>query len=288
MLLSKKYSFLYFTLTFFVLVISNGSAGTVILLNGTSSAGKSSIAQELKKALLPNNVEILSIDIVFYEVAREIIKERGYAVDPNKSWTELCESLPEELVLSEKEIIPRAEKKLYEKIKHHAASDKYVILDAVICNTKHAEKWAVALDGLVVQKVLVYCTPTKLLEHVIQRNTDINEEEHRPLTQPFFQFFKMFTIQKSGTDQYIEEINPQALETLITKNFADPMPTMNEGDLKRAKKVIENYQPKFACKTGEQTIKIVPEPFVTYDIVVNAGTSSAKECAQQIIKKLND
>lgn len=234
----NKYSFLSLTFVLLGLIASNCFSGTVIMLNGTSSAGKSSIARDLQKALVPDKIEILSIDIIFYEVAREMIAELGHPVDPDQSWEELCASLPENLELSEKDMVPRAEKKLYEKVKKHTAEDTYVIIDAVMCKPQHAEVWAQKLQGLDVQNVLVYCTPSKLLEHVIQRNKGPQEEEHRPLTQPFFQFFSMFAIQKDELCTCIEEINVQELDALINENFVETMPTMDERDLKRVKKLL--------------------------------------------------
>lgn len=258
---------------------------TVIVLNGTSSAGKSSIAQALQKALYPEKIEVLSIDTVFYEIAREYIEEQGYEVDPNKNFTELCASLPETFEIDGDNLLPRAETELFERIKKYAQTDKYVIVDAVINNSKEAEKWAQVLEKLSVYNILVYCSPNKLLERVMQRNQSNIIEEHRGIAQPFEQFFAMYCVQKTETFS-IDEINALELDDLIQKNIVEKKHTMEQDEQTEAKRALKVYKKKF-LNTEAKTIKIVPEDFIVFDLVVNSSILSSQECAQQIIEKLN-
>lgn len=258
---------------------------TVIVLNGTSSAGKSSIAHALQNAFYPEKIEVLSIDTVFYEVARKYIEEQGYDVDPNKNFTELCASLPETFEIDGDRLLPRAETELFERVKKYAQTDNYVIVDAVINNAKEAEKWTQVLETLSVYHILVYCAPNKLLERLMQRNHSNIVEEHRGLAQPFEQFFDMYRVQKQEALP-IDEINVLELDDLIQNNIVKKEPMMQAEDQTEAQRALEVYKKKF-LNTDAETIKIVPEDFIVFDCVVNSSILSSQECAQQIIEKLN-
>lgn len=285
----KKYSFLGVVLAFFLSAMPPCLAGTVILLYGPSSTGKSSIAQSLQQTLSPEKVEVLSTDRMYRPVVCEMLRELGFPQDlcfgsidlSTLGWFDLYEIVASKNPEMADGLGLRTQKKLYEKIRHYGAKDTYVILDEVICEAAQATAWEEALNGLEVKKVLVYCSPGRFVERLLQRNEHPERENHRFMSQPFYQFFNMF--KKRETGQGITETNAHILHDLVQTYFTGAMDSEHEQE--GANRVCELFKSKFAC--NEPMIEIAPEAFITYDIMIDSSDLSPEACAGRIIEYLN-
>jgi chloramphenicol 3-O-phosphotransferase len=282
MLSSKRYSSLYLTLVFCILVLSNCSAGTIILLNGTSSAGKSSIAQELTNMLTAHTVASISYDEVLGRVLRTMAKEKGYSCTENQSLNDLCKMLPDG-ALDRVEFGHRIDSMLHDEIRKLVEIHKFVIVDAA---TEDQEDYAIRMQqlaGLNVFHILVYCNPEKLMEHVSKRNLSDNKDEHRTIVNPFAQFYSIYKPAQSN-EHCIDTLDIKKTNALLGVVLEKAQPMLNDEEKAEATQLLlKNFVQKFKCDE-QATIKI--NPFFTYDLLVDTSTVSAEACAQQIVKKL--
>ena len=148
---------------------TNLAPGTIILLNGTSSAGKSTLIYELQKNY--PSFYIARIDD-FIKTPKGCNKKTRYH-------------------------------NFYTHIKKIALSGQSVLVDTVSYQLDY-EKYDAILKPCKVIKVLVYCPLDALIMHVQQRNKSGALGEKRNLNQAFWQYLTLYTMQHSSSDIVID------------------------------------------------------------------------------------
>ena len=279
MSLSTKYSFLSVVLAVFCLIPSHCSAGKVIFLNGTSSAGKSSIAQMLKQKLTTSKVTIVSYDNILFDTLKKVALEKKFDVGAIQGFKELQETLHENAINPE-ELAQRVDEALFELVKHRACYDDYVILDAVTEDENEFKVFKEKTSNFDLLHVLVYCGPKKLVEHVFQRNKSNNKDEHRSAVGCLVQFYSMYQ-PCSENELCIDTIQTKELRMLVNKELKTAQPPLEEEEIFKAEMDVVQ---KFKLDVQDT---VVIKPFFLYDAIVNTGISSSQACAQQIIEKLS-
>lgn len=157
--------------------------GTVLVLQGTTSAGKSSIRIALKNILKHENVAVVEIDTFLWQATIEEGKRLGFITDSM--------SLPEiqEIIMSTHKDAIFAEfikndwiepkKTMHRVIKELAQKHMLVIVDTVHANDADYKDFIEQVEGLSVVYVQIYCSPDILAEHLVSRNRLVGYAEKR-------------------------------------------------------------------------------------------------------------
>lgn len=242
--------------------------GTVVLLNGTSSAGKTSIVYELQKIYGDAySVAILDDFIRAYEAEHHETIDGSITNDAlNKHWDALFTIF-------------------YQHINSLLLLGKHVIVDTL----EYQDEFEINKKLLVaapIITILVYCPPHVIVEHVEKRNQSGNIQEQRFVGQAFRQFFEFYKVQESKEEVVIDRIS-----TILIKNALDI--AKNDIDLEAQgvprhialEKVVNNdqfylhFMQRFQLH-NEHEVALTPTH--SWDFIVNAGLDTPATMAQKI------
>ena len=200
-----------FKVFIFTIVLSPflNSQGTVILLNGTSSAGKSSIMKELPEILdgFWQPVEADAFAVIARKNFIDYLKEKFGVETTLEELNDTYIALNKEGRITEREVDAFFDKQdvlgqMFEKIRTDIQEEKNVIIDTVIGegiddedpdNADYAFKtYFDALHTFNVAFILVYCPFAALIERVEMRNQAGVYEERREFGVPLWMFGKTY------------------------------------------------------------------------------------------------
>lgn len=139
----------------------------------------------------------------------------------------------------------------------------------VIVDTHNAEFLIANSDNVHVVVALVYCSPTKLIEHVGKRNTQDNSRNHRALKLVFEEYVAKYkAVSKHQT--YIDVLHKDSLKQNcgIFTLFA-------------LKAIINKF---FTSK--DQLVAYIAPVLIKYDCLINTGKLSIAESAARIKQEL--
>lgn len=259
--------------------------GIVVLLNGTGSAGKSSIGRELARTL--DNAVFLSEELLVFNAYSHLLRQR-HMQPPHelKDIDDLMEyrrTLPaeQEAALrrdfrqSGDDLIRRDMRRL---IQLYGGEGKDIVIDNSMWTPEQLDEWREATQDYPTMNVVVYCSLNVLLEHIQKRNLSPLEYEHRDVAMPLEMFFSIYRpVEDHEIDQLERESVKQTLaRALAYKRERDPNWEKDDSEL------IQDYLQRLELDRNE-TVKIAP--FFDYDVVVNTGTQSPAECAA-VIKRM--
>lgn len=235
--------------------------GQIILLNGTSSAGKSSIAKELKNICGPS-LKIVSID----EYARDIF---GAKYD-KKMWEDF-----------------------YIHNKNLSKAGYTVVIDTLKFEDDY-EKYCSILSTNI-RKILIYCPLANIAEHIEQRNQSKNKRDHRSLIEAYYQFLNLYGPKKSNSDTFVDSTNNvqmyNTLQEIITNIEVkrNCMRTKSSStDLDLMQKFIEKFNlNENHTHTDNETDQLILTQEHSWDLVINTNDDSANTAAQKIIDFMN-
>lgn len=256
-------------------------AGTIFFLNGTSSAGKSSITRILP-ALLKEPTEIVDIDAVALELLQITLQNRNYKFNQSLDIFSLIESTPES-ILSKQDIInlyPTAQKKAYELVRKFFLEGKNVITETVVFGAYDTRQCMQALHDLPVMFIFVYCSPTILLKHILARNQSGDEAESRDILASFFMFLEVCKKHKEG-DYCIDSMNIIEINSLFDSihSSLDGSHT-NETISLQVNALRDNFLHIFELDKFDNAMVA---PMLQYDCVINTNLSTPKDCAAEIV-----
>ncbi len=176
--------------------------------------------------------------------------------------------------------------KLYQHAKKLTETHAYVILDTIFGTLKQRDfnYFCTETENIFVFSVLVHCSPLKIAQHVIQRNTTGNVSQNRDILSHVRYFYNIYK-PTSNTDAAIDTINSEEINQAFKIIQAYLLLTgMRKSKIK---KEIENLQNKFAEKFFIKNQKnVMFESIFPFDIMVNTGKNSSEECATLIYEKL--
>ncbi len=258
--------------------------GVTIVLNGTSSAGKSSIAAELQRSL-DGPAQILRIDDIIYEEMIKKAKQLGYikSTATHKASLEGIEKLPTD---QKKEIFvdktPDIWNKLYQQARDYSAANQHVIMDTILGKREEElNDFLKMMNNLEAMLVLVYAPLPVLQQRVSERNRTGGPGEQRSLFPTISQFHFLFRKPTSG------EV---PLEVITIEKMGEVFATAREEE--KDFQLFKNYseqdvaglQREFAKHFGSKNGVMSLVPILEYDLVINSATCSPSACAAQIIK----
>lgn len=234
--------------------------GSVVVLHGTSSAGKSSIALELQKTL-PGTWTIVSLDDFLGFVLLEKAKDCGL-IDEETSEQEcqqiIAGHIPELFARFDESVWDKIKVATYTFVKQQAYLGENVILDTVLGKNEfdNTSDFLTILKDASLFISLVYCSPFYLVEHTNARNFCSDLSQKRDLNR----VLQMFC------DIYAPALGSSGLrvDTLTDLDF------VNQQIAERFGNCLE--------------VAIIPA-YGTYDCIVDAGVMSSNACAFDICQK---
>ncbi len=287
----SKIALIIFSILGFILVkklLIPNKYGRIILLNGTSSAGKSAILEELNK--IDSSFYILKVDDWWPPVMKAKAKELGWdensQMDP---WMYLYHYMAKKtgiwyFATEMREILFRDSASFYQLACDVALRGQDVIIDTVLEYEREYKEFDTffANKDMVVKKILVYCPLDILLHRVEQRNASGNPEEQRTVFQSFEQFPAIFKVQEHADEQVVDTVQSSVIKQTLDEAIAQlkkhgiPDPSLPR---------LEEFREKFIArfKLDEQKeIKLVP--IHSYQLILNSRTETPAKMAQDIVR----
>jgi predicted AAA+ superfamily ATPase len=220
--------------------------GTIILLNGTSSAGKSTLIKALHE-LYPD-FQVASID--------EYTKTHQFNGFANLRYNSF-----------------------YTMIYNQATAGKNILVDTVLYHTRY-KKYDAMLQSPRVQliKILVYCPVDCLIAHVQQRNKSGNSMEHRTINQAFRAFLGLYTMQTKQHNLVIDTIHSDKMKAALQKSL-NVIANWSDKNKKRQRATNKKMVHQFNLDTPHQ---IFITPSHHWDLIVNTSLNSPEEIAHKI------
>ncbi len=234
--------------------------GHVIVLDGTSTAGKSSIIKYLLP-MLGNSYEKVAIDDFVTPVFLEQGKQQR----------------------SEKEFLQRIHEVsggMYNKIRKLISEGKNVLVDTVISGLegeKDREHFFEKLNGLKVFLVLVYCPLNVLAERINKRNEKALKENKPKDTRSrsvALVFDDMYKAQQSDNEVILGQLSRKDIELA----YSNPKNELGE-TAEAFKQIKQNLISHFKLE-NKKVVNITSQ--LVYDCVVDTSKNNPEECAQQI------
>ena len=246
---------------------------TVILyLNGTSSAGKSSIARSLSAL---TDMKILKLDDIFLGLLKKELKVTHYH-DQKINDQDLETFAKHIIVMLPTADIERLDKaatyKLYNKIRKYAIAGKSAIVDTVLKDA-YITYCMDMLHDLDVIFILLYCPLDKLYEHVVTRNKQADSTEHRSFDQAVRRFALIYKLKETENDCIVDFVESEKLKALFST-------TLSSDNLLSVKKQTKELVDSTFKLEQQKVIGICPR--MHYNLVVNTGIYTQTQCAELI------
>lgn len=260
-------------------LLSASLNAAIIFLNGTSSAGKSSIAAQLQKEL-DDAYTVVSIDDFMLEsLTKEIRKLKiiDKKTNPKSIWEvryyvdQLPEDQSKDIHAYLKEFNSDSARRMYNHIVRLAKNGENVIVDHVLTHDHDILNCMQRLNRFDTAFVLVYCPLDVLPKRVEARNNSGIVKEKRKLDCVFSLFSYIYAPCDKGDH----------LDTLYLKDFKYLIDSVKDNFIKvekfsRFKDLMYNRL-KFS---NADTVHIKPK--LSYDLIVDSGSKSPEDCAKQI------
>ncbi len=254
----------------------------LLLLNGTGSAGKSSIGRALEKSLA--HATFVSEEKLVFHAYQDILRRRGlHPPRPLQDLPQLMSyraTLPVALEASLRSEFARRGQAFILQDKRRqvelAARQGYdfILLDDTLWKAEQVEHWREESRRYRAFHVVVYCPLSSLLEHVRARNQSPQRYEHRDLALPLEMYFSMYVPALSG--RYVDRLEREQLETDLQACSA----------YQRSLKGKElSWRPYLRVLGEGREARIAP--FFAYDMMVNTAVSSSQTCAAEIRAELH-
>lgn len=167
----------YYTLVSLIFLLSCSHVKAfVVLINGTCSAGKTTIANKLVELMKVDHRPIcyISIDLI----AREIAQKNGSDMVSSDT---------------ESEFYKQAIQQAITQAQYEHEKGKIVIVDVVLFNNDEVMQFKSEIGEMFVKHVLIYADLKTLFLNVTQRNDGLDIHEKRSLFLPFQQYLHFYT-----------------------------------------------------------------------------------------------
>ena len=258
--------------------------GTIVLLNGTSSAGKSTILQEFHR--LEPAYKILKIDDWFPAILHARATELGWRSSSGQDpWLFLYDYLYRKtgkhyFATQAREALFNDSPKFFQVAQEIALQGHNVIIDTVLEYEKEYTIFFEFFKHNTHVAVLVYCPLDVLLKRVQERNASGVADEERTAFQSFEQFPAIFKIQEHDFELPLDVVQTQVIEKSLERAMADlidnNIPKAYLPKLKLFKKKFIQQFKLHECK------EIILVPRHRYDFVCNSGKNSPQELARAL------
>lgn len=270
--------------------------GRVILITGSCSSGKSSLARLVAQDIdasyfafdeyvmpivLKKMVEKTVGKFVAFFITKLVVRNffRFVGLMSDKKKYKFQKKFYNEL---KNGIAIEPTMKMYRAVRSVAESGRDVVIevplqlgDGVDCLSSLS-----VLTGLDVSLILAYCPWSELVHRIEQRNSSPNKKIHRELDWALGNFNHCFDI----STQY----HPDAIDSIqgsVVKNALESY-AQSQGIRKRRRIMEETQQETLQCFATDEMYYIYPK--LAYDLIVNTKTYNQNQAAQQVLDFLRN
>lgn len=258
--------------------------GLILLLNGTSSAGKTTVLKELKR--IKPKLAQLSVDDYFPQQLKEKAHELGWEeaskINPwlfmrlyinQKMGGAYFDTQVRQLLFTE---IPP----FYPIAQEIARTGKDVIIDTVLeYESAYQQAFKFFKDSRLTL-ILIYCPLDTILERVKSRDTSGNKQEFRPVFLPFEQFPAMYKVQENSHEPIVDIIKTATMKAALEIAIQE---FINQNNSLEYTPKLQAFKQDFIrhFKLDEQE-EIALTPRHRYASIFNSKLQSPLEIAQGI------
>lgn len=222
--------------------------GQIILFNGTSSAGKSSLA-EVMVAESKTKYEVVSFDDFLHSYQE---KRRTGRLNGEESGDFLGS--------------------LYRHVRQQSEAGKNIIIDTVEFD-RASGRYCDILNCSNVVKAVVYCPLQHILKRVEKRNSSGVPSNRRPVLLSFQQFLEMYKRQTSPEELVVEKTTTGVIRAALVEAGR------KANNPKQYEALYKNYIHAFGI---DQDREIIIVPKGKYDLVLNTKANTKKENVQRV------
>ncbi len=250
-------------ITLNIKMFSCKKSGKIVLLNGTSSAGKTSIIKELQKHFGSSYVTVIGDEFV----------EEYSAKNP----------MPESMARNDYQFQVLSD--MYLHVKKLSESGKNVLVDTVEFDD-HYQHYCSILNCNKVIKILVYCPLDVIVDRVKKRNISGDPKENRPLNLSFGQFKNIYKLQESKDEVIVDKIQTSRMLYGLQEAEQEVRKLMQEDGENPEKSKEFFVKPFIEQYKLDKLNEIILSPKNRWDLIVNTGTNLTQEVAQTISEYL--
>lgn len=222
---------------------ARAAPGNIVLFNGTSSAGKSSLAEVMVEQS-ETKYEVVSFD-EFYRAYRE--KNQITSWKPGQY---------QDFRLS-----------LYRHAKELSEAGKNIIIDTVEFDRAY-DRYCEILNCRTVTKAIIYCPPEHLLKRIENRNNSGVPSNQRPVLLSFQQFLEMYKPQTSSEELVADRTSTSVIRAALVEAGA------KANNPSQYQALYKQYVKAFGI---DQDREVVIVPRGTYDLVINTKAKTKKQ-----------
>lgn len=265
--MGKSKSFLLFVVIGFVVVVLYFfypvKPGRVIILDGVSSSGKTSVSNCLLRRLGCSYKKIALDD---------------YVADLFLAKKEL--NLPQKSFIA---LISERRNQMYQDIRRWTSCGKHVLLDTVLSGLEGKKDVSIAfekLQGLEIVKILVYCPLSLITERIEKRNAksffEDKPKEMRSIAATL-QFCNVYKVLHSEDEFCLGTLSKKDID--MAYEFPDFVPKQDIQIFHSVKKRL------LSCFGLHERASVKITPRLRYEYIIDTSKSSVKECADNVCIK---
>lgn len=262
------------TVSMYVIIRRNKvHPGTVVIINGSSSSGKSSLINEFKK--IQQAYEVVAIDDFgpSYEASHPTLEE---PVDEAIK-KEMREQRARGFIES-----------WYGLIRDKALSGRNVLVDTVDSDIDYEQKSEI-FKGLTTIKVLLYCPLAVTITRVEQRNLSGVATEGRDKLLPLEHYLELYKPQESESEHVLDTISSKDTKQLVRSAIDAFMTSLSEKVkgkraeiAKEAEELYTKFVSHFKLDNLEEVAIVSKQP---HDLILDCR-HTPQELAQEVAKVL--
>jgi chloramphenicol 3-O-phosphotransferase len=243
-LMNKTFLFGLYLLS---LVYSKADPGLVVLFNGNSSAGKSSLTEAMVQQS-KTKYQVVSFDD-FYHSGRAQVQNSTSGGPRGDTMAAF-----------------------YQYARQEAEAGKNIIIDTVQFDQKY-DKYCAILNCETATKVVVYCPIQHILKRVERRNQSDDPLNRRPLLLCFRQFIQMYKPQTSPDELFVD----RTTTTIMRAALAEVGSKLKDSSQYDA--LYKQYTKVFGIEEDKEIVIVTKGK---YDLVINTKMNSKKENVRRV------
>ena len=217
--------------------------GKIVLFNGTSSAGKSSLAE-----VVVQDSKIKFEVVSFDDFHRSYREKHGITRFNREQWGDLRNSL-------------------YRHAKAQSEAGRNVIIDTVEFDVAY-DQYCKILNCSNVVKAIVYCPLDQILRRIDRRNSADDPAGRRPVLLAFQQFLQMYKPQTSAEELVVETTNTSRIRAALVEAGK------KAGNPRQYEPLYKEYVKAFGIDKDQEVV-VVPKG--KYDLVLDTRANTKKE-----------
>jgi chloramphenicol 3-O-phosphotransferase len=252
---------------FIAFMLYRPQRGHVILITGTSSAGKSSIVRELTTSRkTPYHVWSIDEFIRAYVAKNPLEKKLVYDERTNQK---VMATINRKVLDS-----------FYTQINQELQRGNQLIVDTVLELPHEYERFFTFVPESKCTKVLVYCPPQLLTVQVQERNASGKAQERRTFIEPFGQFLAFYKLQQTSDELLIDTLTSVGIKKSLNEAIAITLRSVPQEHQKEAQEAFKQLYQEFVERFQLDTHAQIPITSINhYDLIVDSGKYTPRELA---------